>query len=109
MEDLRKEYSFFEKFRVWFNSNLIVVYTVGKVGTLTICASLRASGFRHIHPHSLFFTWPGIYFLAVDLSVFQRTFYFFRTYLKRVKVSIWKLLVPKIKIILGDKKWSRRE
>lgn len=101
MQNLREEYSFFDKYKVWFNHKLIVVFTVGKVGTLTVCASLEKAGFRHIHPHSLYFTWPGIYFLKVDMGMLKRCLYVSRTIFKRIKITIWKSCTPKIKIISG--------
>ena len=101
MHDLRSEYTFFEKFSVWFSRKLIVVFTVGKVGTLSVCASLEKSGFKHIHPHSLYFTWPGIYFLEVDKSRRERFVFRLRTCLKRIKVRLWKSIVPQIRIVSG--------
>lgn len=101
MDSLRREYSLFEKFRVWFGEKTVIVFTMGKVGTLTICNSLRNIGYRHVHPHSLRFTRPGVHFLKVDLSFRQKIKYKVLTVLKRAKVAIWKFSCRKIVIITG--------
>ncbi|MFT6905921.1 MAG: hypothetical protein ACJAS1_002584 [Oleiphilaceae bacterium] len=101
MDSLREEYSGLEKIKVWFGRKSVVVFTMGKVGTLTICNSLRKIGYRHVHPHSLRFTRPGIHFLKVPLSATEKKKYFIRTLLKRIKVWVWKLCKREILIITG--------
>ena len=101
MIDLRKQLTLREKINTWFDSRLFVVYTMGKVGTLTICNSLSQCGFNHVHPHSLYYSWPGIYFLRVDLSVYEKVYHVYRSLLKNIKVFFWQRIVAEIKIITG--------
>jgi len=101
MNALREEYGLFDKIKVWFGVKSVVVYTMGKVGTLTICNSLERAGFRHVHPHSLRYTKPGVHFLKVKLSGSQKVKYGVMTFLKRMKVAIWKILKRDIVIITG--------
>lgn len=99
--NLRKEYSLFEKLKVWFGRRTVIVLTMGKVGTLSICNSVRKYGWRHVHPHSLFFSWPGIHFLKVNLTAFEKIYYAFKSISKRVKVFIWSQIVREVIIIAG--------
>lgn len=101
MSDLRKQYNIIQKIRVWFGGNSVVVYTMGKVGTLTICNSLNAISYRHVHPHSLRYTKPGVYFLKLSLPVYKKIYFSVKTVLKRLKVVIWKSLKNEIIIISG--------
>jgi len=101
MKDLRDEYNFLEKIQVWFGSRSVVVYTMGKVGTLTICNSLRKAGFKHVHPHSLRYTMPGIHFLNINFTLYDKIKYSLWSLLKRAKVFIWKIFKRKIVIITG--------
>jgi hypothetical protein len=101
VDSLRKEYSAIDKVKVWFGEKSVVVFTMGKVGTLTVCNSLRNIGYRHVHPHSLRFTRPGIHFIKVKLSFGQNLKYKIMTIFKRIKVTIWKLLKKEIVIITG--------
>jgi hypothetical protein len=101
LDSLRKEYSTFEKIKVWFGQKSVIVFTMGKVGTLTVCNSLRNIGYMHVHPHSLRFTRPGVHFLKVKLSFTQKLKYLILTFLKRIKVAVWKLLKNEIVIITG--------
>ena len=101
MSSLREEYGLFDKIRVWFGVKSVVVYTMGKVGTLTICNSLERIGVRHVHPHSLRYTRPGIHFLKIQLSVIQKIKYGIMTLLKRLKVAVWKILKRDIVIVTG--------
>ena len=101
MEHLRRQYSLIEKFKVWFGKKTVIVLTMGKVGTLTICNSLDAIGYRHVHPHSLYWSWPGTHFIKIKLNFRQRLYYGYRTLLKRLKVAIWKHLKSNIVIVTG--------
>jgi len=101
LDSLRKEYGVFEKVKVWFSKKSVIVFTMGKVGTLTVCNSLREIGYKHVHPHSLRYTKPGIHFIKVRLSPKRKIFYFIKTLLKRLKVFFWKLFKPEILIITG--------
>ena len=88
VENLRGQYGFFKKLRVWFGGRSVIVLTMGKVGTLTICNSLNRIGFQHVHPHSLYYTRPGVHFLDIKLSPAQRLWYAYKTLMKRLKVRI---------------------
>lgn len=99
--ELRVQYGFFQKLRVWFGSRSVIVLTMGKVGTLTICNSLEQIGFRHAHPHSLYYTRPGVHFLDIRLTLWQRIWYTYKTVTKRLKVFIWSALSSEIMIITG--------
>ena len=99
--DLRAEYGFFDKLMVWFSANSVIVLTMGKVGTLTVCNSLEHVGFRNVHPHSLFYTRPGVHFIDVALTPRQRFWYAYKTVTKRLKVALWHLLSGEILIITG--------
>lgn len=99
--DLRVEHGFVDKLKVWFGANGIIVLTMGKVGTLTVCNSLEHVGFRSVHPHSLFFTRPGVHFIDIALSPRQRLWYAYKTGTKRLKVAFWRLLSSEILIITG--------
>lgn len=101
MDSLRREYRFFEKAMVWFSKKSVIVFTMGKVGTLTVCNSLSNIGYKHVHPHSLRYTKPGIHFIKVQLAPSKKVFYFIKTILKRFKVFFLKLLKPEILIITG--------
>jgi hypothetical protein len=101
VDSLRKEYGFIEKFKVWFGRKSVIVFTMGKVGTLTVCNSLREAGYKHVHPHSLRYTKPGIHFLKIKLSFFNKIKFTFKTLLKRVKVFFWKLTKQEIYVITG--------
>lgn len=101
MDSLRQEYSTLEKIKVWFGDKSIIVFTMGKVGTLTVCNSLREVGYKHVHPHSLRYTKPGVHFLKVKLNFFNKIKYTFKTLSKRVKVFFWKLTKQEIFIITG--------
>lgn len=101
MDSLRREYGVFEKAKVWFSKKSVIVFTMGKVGTLTVCNSLRNIGYKHVHPHSLRYTRPGVHFIKVQLTFGERIFYFAKTILKRFKVAVWKALKPEILIIAG--------
>ena len=91
--DLSIEHRFIDKLKVWFGANGIIVLTMGKVGTLTVCNSLEHAGFRSVHPHSLFFTRPGVHFIDIALSPRQRLWYAYKTLTKRLKVALWRLLL----------------
>ena len=99
--NLRKQYNFIEKLKVWFGRKTAIVLTMGKVGTLTICNSIRYHGWKHVHPHSLYFSWPGVHFLKVELSLIKKFFYFYKTFTKRLKVFFWSRTVGEIIIITG--------
>lgn len=101
MDSLRREYGPLDKLRVWFGNRSVIVFTMGKVGTLTVCNSLRAIGYKHVHPHSLRYTRPGIHFLKVKLSWLSIAKYSFKTILKRIKVWLWKALKREIIIVSG--------
>jgi hypothetical protein len=101
LDILRKEYSTLGKLKVWFGRKSVIVFTMGKVGTLTVCNSLRAVGYKHVHPHSLRYTRPGVHFLKINLSIAERFKYFIKTFLKRTKVWVWKKLKNEILIITG--------
>ena len=99
--NLRGEYGLFKKLHVWFGGRSVIVLTMGKVGTLTICNSLDRIGFRHVHPHSLYFTRPGVHFLDIQLTPAQKVWYAYKTFTKRLKVKIWSLVSSEIIIITG--------
>ena len=102
MNNLRKEHGFIDKFKVWFGNDSVIVFTMGKVGTLTICNSLDRVNIKHVHPHSLRYTQPGIHFLKnVNLSFLRKIFYFYKTISKRLKVNLWLGLSKEIIIITG--------
>lgn len=100
-DNLRGQYGFFKKLRVWFGGRSVIVLTMGKVGTLTICNSLDRIGFRHVHPHSLYHTRPGVHFLDIHLTPAQRVWYAYKTFTKRLKVRIWSALSSEIILITG--------
>ncbi|MCP4523617.1 MAG: hypothetical protein GY828_05375 [Candidatus Gracilibacteria bacterium] len=100
-DSLRKEYNIVAKLKVWFGEKSVIVFTMGKVGTLTICNSLRSVGYKHVHPHSLCYTRPGIHFVKVKLSFLNNIKYTIKTFLKRLKVWVWKKLNNEILIISG--------
>ncbi|WP_417270763.1 putative capsular polysaccharide synthesis family protein [Celeribacter sp.] len=100
-ENLRKQYGFLKKLSVWFGGRSVIVLTMGKVGTLTICNSLDRIGFKHAHPHSLYYTRPGVHFLNIKLTPAQTVWYAYKTFTKRLKVRIWSLLSNEIIIITG--------
>lgn len=99
--NLRGKYGFFKKLCVWFGSSSVIVLTMGKVGTLTICNSLDRVGLKHVHPHSLYFTRPGVHFLDIELTPAQTVWYAYKTFTKRFKVTIWSRLSREIIIITG--------
>ena len=102
MEDLRRELSFKQKLKTWFGEKSIIVLTMGKVGTLSICRSLKNIGFNHVHPHSLIYSYPGTHFLKnLNLNKFQHFKFILKSYLKRIKVFIWLKMSKEIKIITG--------
>lgn len=102
MIDLRKQYGFITKISVWFDSKSAIILTMGKVGTLTICNSLESIGIKHVHPHSMRFTRPGVHFLSnVRLTPLQRVFYAYKTFTKRLKVFVWLSLSKEITIVSG--------
>lgn len=101
VRDLRGQYSLLKKLRVWFGARSVIVLTMGKVGTLTICNSLDRIGVGHVHPHSLYHTRPGVHFLHIQLTLAQRCWYFYKTLTKRLKVKLWSALTREIIIITG--------
>lgn len=102
MPDLRKEHNLIKKISVWFDSESVIVLTMGKVGTLTICNSLDKIGKKHVHPHSLRHTKPGIHFLKnIKLPLYKNLFYFYKTLTKRIKVFFWLALAKEVTIITG--------
>lgn len=102
MADLRRQLKLREKLSVWSDRKSIVVFTMGKVGTLTICNSLERIGIKHVHPHSLRYTRAGIHFLCnVRYNIFQNVYYCFKTFTKRIKVVLWRAFKKKIAIITG--------
>lgn len=102
MEYLRNTLSLHKKIVTWFGKKGVIVFTMGKVGTLTICHSLHQIGINHVHPHSLRFTRPGVHFLRyVPLSFFEKLYFFWKTLLKRLKVWLWLRLKNEIIIITG--------
>lgn len=98
---LRRQLNFKEKMNAWFHPNSVLVLTMGKVGTLTICNSLEVIGMHHAHPHSIRFTRSGVHFIKIDHKLQEKLFYAYKTILKRLKVFIWKSLPRKKVIITG--------
>lgn len=99
--DLRVEHGFLDKLKVWFSNNSVIVLTMGKVGTLTVCNSLEQAGFGNVHPHSLFFTRPGVHFVDIALTRRQRLWYAYKTFTKRIKVALWHFCSGEVLIISG--------
>lgn len=101
-DPLRKELLFIEKVKTWFGRNSVIVLTMGKVGTLSICNSLDKIGFNHVHPHSLLYSYPGTHFLKnVRLSLVEHLYFTWKSIIKRLKVLVWKALSREIVIITG--------
>jgi hypothetical protein len=102
MEKLREEHKFFTKLLSWFGGKGVIVFTMGKVGTLSIINSLDRLGIKHSHPHSLRVTRPGVHFIKdVPLSKLDIIFYLYKTIYKRIKVAIWKVYSKEIVIVTG--------
>jgi hypothetical protein len=99
---LRKELNFLQKLRTWFGSKSVIVLTMGKVGTLSICNSLQKIDYKHVHPHSLVYSYPGTHFLKnIKLPFIKNLYFTFKTVLKKLKVYLWKAFTPEIVIITG--------
>ena len=102
MTNLREQYSFLKKLSVWFDKSSVIVLTMGKVGTLTICNSLDELKIKHVHPHSLRYTRPGVHFLKnVKMGLFKSSYYAYKTLTKRIKVFLWLSLSKEVTIITG--------
>ncbi|WP_299061918.1 putative capsular polysaccharide synthesis family protein [uncultured Polaribacter sp.] len=102
IDPLRKELNLIQKIKTWFGSNSVIVLTMGKVGTLTICNSLEKIDINHVHPHSLIHSYPGTHFLKnVKLPFSKHIYYTYKTITKRIKIKIWKLLSSEIVIVTG--------
>ena len=101
-KNLRKELSLIGKFKTWYGKRSVIVLTMGKVGTLTICRSLDNLNYKHVHPHSLFFSYPGTHFLKnVELTKSKHYYFLLKSLFKRIKVFIWLKTCRSITIITG--------
>jgi hypothetical protein len=91
-----------EKVNTWIkNDEIILVYTMGKVGSSTLVNSIREIGQLEIQPHSLVMNKRGTYFVKPDRKLFGIIRDTYKTTTLRIKTSIWKMLTKKksIKVI----------
>lgn len=101
-DPLRVEASTLAKLGVWFLGKGVLVWTPGKVGTLSVVNTLNSLGIRNVHVHSISSTKVGYYFISypegtrLDQSA-PRTWGFSR----RLKISLWRKFARKVTVIGG--------
>lgn len=94
---------FVKKMLLWYFSDPVFIYTMGKVGSSSIANTLRRYEIPEVQPHSLVYTKKGSYFVCPNLTVLERAFYATKTMLMKFKVFMllmkYKLLSREIRII----------
>ncbi|WP_371017771.1 putative capsular polysaccharide synthesis family protein [Pseudalkalibacillus sp. JSM 102089] len=91
-----------EKLNTWFfNEKILLVYTMGKVGSSSIVNSIRQTGMLEVQPHSLTFNKRGTYFVIPPRDWKGKTRDVIKTLLLKAKVASWKIITrnKKIKVI----------
>ena len=79
-----------KRYKLWFLSAPILIYTPGKVGSSTIANSLRKLNISEVQPHSLRYSMPGIYFVKPKFTLAQRRYYAARSFLLNMKTYFFK-------------------